>query len=130
MEKAQEYYDRIIDWLNRRGFENIKANVEGFETPSGFKKKGDGELLVPDVSAQNHHSKYYSEISMKPKDKTLIQDIVSKWKLLSMVADIKGGGLYLFAPYGNKSFTTRLLDRYDINAEVFFLKKKKIKRVS
>lgn len=123
MEKQKKSYDRVIDWLERHGYKNIKANIEGFETPTGFTRQESGNLLVPDVSAKNLSAKYYSEIARKPKDKSIIQRIVSKWKLLSFMAERKGGKLYLFAPYGSKSFARRLIQRYNINAELYYLKK-------
>jgi hypothetical protein len=129
MEKQMKSYDRVIDWLDRHGYKDIKANIEGYDTPMGFTQQKDGELLVPDVSAKSLSAKYYSEIAKKPKDKNIIQDLVSKWKLLSFMAKRKGGKLYLFAPYGSKSFVRDMMQQYNIDAELYYLKEQKIEQI-
>jgi Holliday junction resolvase len=119
--KTEKIYQKVNKWLTKRGFQNIKANVEGYETPTGFQQRGADDLVIPDITASTQDSKYYFEIAVKPSQKTKIQQLVSKWKLLSLLANNKGGKLYLMAPYGNKSFAQRIIERYKIDAKFIFL---------
>lgn len=47
-------------------------------------------MLTPDVTATNYESKYYLEIAIQPTDKNEIQELISKWKVLNLVAEHKG----------------------------------------
>lgn len=129
--KKKDFYQKITHWANKKGFENIKANVEGFETPKTFTRKTDApedDEVIPDATAINHGVKHYFEIAVKPKgkDKGIRQRLISKWKLLSFLAERKGGKLYLFAPHGNKSFTRSIMEKYGIKASFISLSKVKM----
>ncbi len=119
--KTEKIYSKINGWLTKRGFENIKANTEGFDTPTGFQKQGQEDLVIPDLTASTKDSKYYFEIAVKPTKRQKVQQLVSKWKLLSLLANNKGGKLYLMAPYGNKSFAQDIIERYRIDAKFISL---------
>lgn len=121
MKKTEEYYLKIIRWAKNKGFKDIRADFEGYEKPSGFTKK-EGGVLTPNVSARSYDSKYYFEIAIKTNDDAKVQELISKWKMLSMVAGHKGGGLYLFVPHGNKSFAQKAVTNYSINAKIVSLK--------
>lgn len=124
--KKEDFYKKITNWASKKGFKNIKANTEGYETPKSFtrttSKSGDDEV-TPDATAVNHGIKCYFEIAMKPNDRTIRQRLISKWKLLSFLAERKGGQLYLFAPHGNKSFTQKMMSQYGIKARFVSLSK-------
>ena len=127
--KKEDFYQKITKWANKKGFENIKANTEGFETPKSFTRKTntpEDDEVVPDATAINHGTKYYFEIAVKPKDNSIRQRLISKWKLLSFLAERKGGQLYLFAPHGNKSFTRGIMEKYGIKANFVSLSKVKV----
>lgn len=114
--KSEKIISRITNWIAKRGFENIKANVEGFETPTSFSVSSDEELVTPDITAVSYGSKSYFEIATKKDKRKDVQKLVSKWKLLSTLAKHKGGQLYLFAPRGHKQFTQDIIKDYAIEA--------------
>lgn len=129
--KKVDFYKKITKWANNKGFRNIKANTEGFETPRSFMKKNSEEednAVIPDITATSFGSKYYFEIVTKPSQNKRKQNLISKWKLLSLLAERKGGKLYLFAPHGNKSFTQNIMDKYKIKAKFVSLPKLKISK--
>jgi hypothetical protein len=108
-----------IEWVKKRGFTDIKANVtddEDIETPSSFERKKDDESFVPDISGKKLGAKSYFELAIKT-DET--RRLVTKWKLLSKMAALKNGKLYLLAPRGSKSFTDDLVKTYNIQAKVY-----------
>ena len=98
-----------------KGFETIKANIEGYEAPALLKRKGEDEGFVPDATGTLNGKKSYFELALKT-EKT--SDLVTKWKLLSNLAQFRGGKLYLVAPKGHVAFTNRLLKDYPIQAKL------------
>ena len=63
----QEHTDILeqsIKHLEYLGFENIKADLDGYDTPNSFTKK-DGEVTVtPDITAFKRSRKYYFELGI------------------------------------------------------------------
>lgn len=124
--KQEDFYRKITNWANKKGFKNIKANTEGFETPKSFLRKTttpEDDEVTPDATALSQGVKCYFEIAVKPNDRGIRQRLISKWKLLSFLAERKGGQLYLFAPHGNKSFTQTTMEQYGIKARFVSLSK-------
>lgn len=114
MEKAG-LIPQVITWARSHGFENIKANIEGYEKPISYERSQDSEMFTPDVTAVNMYTKHYLEVAMK-SDAT--RSSISKWKLLSQIAGMKGGKLYLMAPRGHVRFARDMVSQYNIQAEV------------
>lgn len=105
----------VVKWAQSHGFKEIKANIEGYETPKSYERTHDNQVFTPDVTGTNMFNKHYLEVSMKT-DK-LMKDI-SKWKLLSELASMKGGKLYLMAPRGHVRYTRDVVSQHNIPAEV------------
>lgn len=110
-------FNKAIQWARRKGFKNIKANTDDYETPKTFTKPNKEVQIVPDLSGELRGKKYYVEIAVKEVDRQ--QQMVSKWKLLSTLASRKGGKLYLLAARGHKAFAQKIVDQYSLkNATV------------
>ncbi len=115
--KETQHFEKVIEWVNNRGFLNVKANVENFETPTSYSSSNNIEF-IPDITGVKSDKKFYFEIVERTTDVSIK---TSKWKLLSTLAALKGGKLILFIPRGLKSFTERLVKKYDINAQLVYL---------
>lgn len=113
------YLEKAILWAKRKGMQQIKANFEEYEMPSGFSKKGEEEPIIPDITGIQMGSKNYVEVVLKTEDVTRV---VSKYKLLATMAAMKGGSLYLLAPKGHKSFADTVVKDHTLNAKVIYLK--------
>ena len=111
----QEYFEKAIDWAKKRGFSNIKANYEDFETPSQFARDGDDDPFIPHITGLRTGGKSYIEIATKTD---MVHDKVSKWKLLSLLAARKGGKLFLLTPRGHKRFAEEIVKDYNLSAEI------------
>ena len=98
-----------------KGYQNVKANTEGFDTPAKLTRPNEEEAFIPDATATLNGRKSYFELAQKTDD---LQEVVTKWKLLSNLASYKDGKLFLVVPHGNLAFTNRILDNYPIRAEV------------
>lgn len=113
MEK--DYFEKALEWTKKRGFSNIKANHEDYETPAHFSKTGQEEPVIPDITGLKTGGKSYIEIATKTD---MIHDKVSKWKLLSTLAARKGGKLFLLTPRGHKRFAEELVKDHNLSAEI------------
>ena len=112
MSKAKnKYFERAITWAKRKGLSGIKANHEDYETPTRFTKPGEEAPYVPDLTAKKLGKKFYIEIALKTDN---VRRRVTKWKLMSTLAHLKGGKLYLLAPHGHKAFVQRQLNKYNL----------------
>ena len=109
------FIENVVKWAQSHGFKEIRANIEGYETPKSYERTQDNQVFTPDVTGVNMFNKHYLEVSMKT-DK-LMKDI-SKWKLLSELASMKGGKLYLMAPRGHVRYTRDIVSQHNIPAEV------------
>lgn len=107
--------DKVIHWVKTHSFSKIKANSEGFEMPTSYRKPDDDEAYVPDVTAVKLGTKNYFELALKTDDP---ERTIRKWKLLSTIAEMKNGTLYLFAPRGHKAFASKIVEKRNLNAKV------------
>ena len=119
MAKDQHLFETAIEYVKKKGYDKIRANAEGFDAPSTFRRaEEDGDILIPDITAVKSRRKSYFEIAMKDDD---LDVAISKWKLISAVAGAQNGRLFLLAPHGHKAFAMRIVERHDIDAEVIAL---------
>ena len=114
-EKSEELILNVLkELINGRGFENVKANADGYDTPS--KLTSNGKTFIPDITASRNGAKNYFEVALKTDN---INAVASKWRLLSELAKIKQGKFVLVVPYGNLRFVNDVLKRfYEIEAKV------------
>lgn len=116
--KETDNFLKAISWANGRGYSNIKANIEDYDTPTSYTSPSKNLEFIPDITCTKQSKKFYFEIVERTED---IAIKASKWQLLSTLADMKGGKLILFAPRGLKTFTERLIKKYGLNAQLVYL---------
>ena len=115
----QNYLDKAIDWISKKSTISVKAQIEGYDPPKVFTNKDTGEEVQADFSFMTHGgSKSFTEVALKSD---FPQKLVTRWKLLSLMASMKHGKLHLLTPSGHKSFTKKLVDTYQINAVIHSL---------
>lgn len=114
-----ELIERAVAWARKRGFKKIKAKIAHYDDPTSYRRPGEEQAFIPDVTGLKVGNKSYIELATK-SDNTKRK--VSKWKLLSTLAMQKGGKLYLLTPRGHKSFVERLVKSHYLNAEVIYLR--------
>ena len=119
MPKDDELFQKAIGWVKSKGYDKIRANADGYDAPSAFRRDDEGgEIMAPDITAVKSKRKSYFEIALKDED---LDHSISKWKLIAQVASAQNGKLFLLAPHGHKAFATRTAQRHDIEAEVIAL---------
>ena len=104
-------YNKALDWVKGKGFKQVRANTENYESPLAFSKTNDERQIVPDITGKKRGYKSYIEIVSKEEDK---QALITKWKLLGIVASRKGGHLYLLASRGYKTFADEIVKHYNL----------------
>lgn len=110
------YKETALDWATSKSKGEMKANFEGYEKPYAYSSQSSDKEVCPDITFENRRGgKSITEIALKVED---VQPLVTRWKLLGTMADMKRGNLYLLAPRGHKMFTKRLVDQYGINAQI------------
>jgi len=108
-----KYSDLIKDsvtYLEQRGYENIKADTEGYETPKSYSKVGSDVVITPDIVAEKEGRKHYFELSLKSTKPKLLK---SKWLFLNTMSNLKSHRFRLITTRGHYKFTNEMLD--DIN---------------
>jgi hypothetical protein len=110
--KYQNILENSVEYLEQRGFENIKADTSGYETPKSFAKKGTEITITPDIVAEKNGVKHYFDISLKSEKPKLLK---SKWLFLNTLSALRSHRFKLITTKGHYKFTNDMLD--DINLQ-------------
>jgi hypothetical protein len=105
-----ELIEKSVHHLEATGFENIKADMEGYETPKSYLKKGSDSKITPDIVALKNGKKYFFEISLKSAKPKLLK---SKWLFLDTISRMKSDRFRIITTKGHYKFTESMLE--DIN---------------
>lgn len=116
-EKAehQALIEKTISYLENKGFENIKADIEGYETPKSFMMKNEGIEITPDIVAENKGRIQYIEVGVKSNDKRLLK---TKWKFLKTWAGMKNRTFKVIAHKGSYGFSDKILAEISLKGSV------------
>ncbi|WP_452223540.1 hypothetical protein [Lacinutrix chionoecetis] len=107
-----EFIQESVNYLENLGFENIKADLEGYETPKSYIKQ-DGEIkITPDITATRRSRKYYFEISLKSNKPRLLK---SKWRFLDVLSRMNDHRFRIITTRGHYKFTNEVLDDLNLN---------------
>ncbi|HLU94942.1 MAG TPA: hypothetical protein VKZ54_12485 [Membranihabitans sp.] len=114
-DEKHDYIEQAIEIAKLKGFKDFRAKLEDFETPKSFTNVSSEKEVLPDFTARRGGKKHYFDIALKTDN---IQPLITKWKLLSQLAELKNSHLILFAPRGHKAFAERLTKLYKVRAQV------------
>lgn len=111
-EKADhtKFLEKSIQHLKARGFKDIKADLEGYESPKSYTKKSTGSSVTPDITANKNGRKYYFDISLKSEKPKMLK---SKWLFLDTLSRMKSNRFRIITTRGHYKFTDNMLA--DIN---------------
>ncbi|SDB66259.1 hypothetical protein SAMN03097699_3216 [Flavobacteriaceae bacterium MAR_2010_188] len=111
-EKYSDFLNTSVDYLKQHGFENIKADVEGYETPKSYAKKGSDITITPDIVAEKEGRKHIFDISLKSSMPKLLK---SKWLFLNTISTMRSQRFRLITTRGHYKFTNEMLDDINLN---------------
>ncbi len=104
------FLEKSIHHLEATGFENIKADMEGYETPKSYTRKDADIRITPDIVAMKNGRKYFFDISLKSEKPSLLK---SKWLFLDTLSRMKSNRFRIITTRGHYKFTDSMLE--DIN---------------
>lgn len=113
-QKYKDILEDSLEYLEQHGFENIKADTEGYETPKSFIKKGSDITITPDIVAEKNGSKHYFDISLKSEEPKLLK---SKWLFLNALTALKSHHFKLITTKGHYKFTNEMMDDVNMNSK-------------
>jgi len=111
-DKYGEELNQSIKYLENLGYENIKADFEGYTTPKSYLKKGSEIELIPDIVAEKEGQKHIFDLSLKSERPRLLK---SKWLFLNTLSQLKSYRFRLITTRGHYKFTSETID--DINLD-------------
>lgn len=117
-EKYAEELNQSISYLENLGYSNIKADIEGYETPKSYHKKGSNIDVTPDIVAEKEGRKHIFDLSLKSQKPRLLK---SKWLFLNTLSQIKSYRFRLITKRGHYKFSNETID--DINLDTVKLLK-------
>lgn len=106
----QDVLQQSVEHLEARGFNNIKADMEGYETPKSYLKKSSGNSVTPDITATKNGIKYFFDISLKSEKPTMLK---SKWLFLDTLSRMRSNRFRIITFRGHYKFTDTMLN--DLN---------------
>jgi hypothetical protein len=109
-DKYSEVLNDSVTYLKQHGYENIKADTDGYETPKSYVKVGSDITVTPDIVAEKEGRKHFFELSLKSSKPKLLK---SKWLFLNTLSNLKSHRFRLITTRGHYKFTNEMLD--DIN---------------
>ena len=113
----EEKLRESVAHLENIGFENIKADVDGFEKPKSYLKKDSEVSVTPDIVAERAGIKHYFEISLKSEKPHLLK---SKWRFLDVLSRMKNHRFRIITYKGHYKFTNDMLT--DLNLDKNLIK--------
>ena len=102
-----EFLEKSIDHLEATGFENIKADIAGYETPKSYLRKGENMKITPDIVAVKNGRKYFFDISLKSARPRLLK---TKWLFLDTLSRMNSNRFRIITTRGHYKFTDNMLE--------------------
>lgn len=111
-EKYSDILENSISYLENHGFENIKADMVGYETPKSYAKAGSDISVTPDIVADKEGRKHYFDLSLKSEKPKLLK---SKWLFLNTLSKLKSSRFRIITVRGHYAFTQEMLEAINLS---------------
>jgi len=108
----EAFIKESVNYLQNLGFENIKADVDGFEPPKSYVKKNGNIKITPDITATRRTKKYYFEIGLKSEKPRLLK---SKWRFIDVLSRMNNHRFRIITTRGHYKFTNDILSDLNLN---------------
>lgn len=117
-QENDEVLKESVAYLENKGFENIKADIEGYETPKSYNKKGSDISITPDIVAERAGIKHYFEVSLKSERTNLLK---SKWRFLDVLTRMRNERFKIITRRGHYKFTNEMLEHLNMDKKLIKL---------
>ena len=112
--KYENLIVKTINHLEKLGYTDFKADIEGYESPRSFEMRGRSMKVTPDIVSRTPNGKlHYVDVSVKTDEPVLLK---TKWKFLETLAEIKNRSFRIITHRGHYSFTDKLLGQMNLTA--------------
>ncbi|WGK65834.1 hypothetical protein [Croceiramulus getboli] len=112
-----DFVNEAVTYLEGKGYENIKADIPGYETPKSYTKRGKNEIkITPDIVAERDGQQHIFELSLKSKKPRLLK---SKWMFLDVLSKMKAKRFKIMTTRGHYKFTRETLSDIDLEDKKF-----------
>jgi len=101
-----------ISYLKNLGYNDIKADLEGYESPKSYLKKGSDISVTPDIVASKEGRKHIFDLSLKSEQPKLLK---SKWLFLNTLSQIKSYRFRLITTRGHYKFTNETVGAINLD---------------
>ena len=112
--KYSSELNQSIQYLKNLGFENIKADIDGYETPKSYKKKDSNISFAPDIVAEKVGAMHIFDLSLKSEEPRLLK---SKWLFLESLSQLKSYRFSLITTRGHLKFSQETIEELNLNTE-------------
>lgn len=109
-----DFLKETVDYLKSKGYEGIKAPIEGYDSPKSYHKKNSDVVITPDIVAERAGVKHYFEIGLKSEETGLLK---SKWQFLQTLSEMRNQKFRVVTRRGHYRFTDDLLRELKIEKE-------------
>lgn len=110
--KYSHFLNDSIHYLENLGFENIKADTDGYVRPKSYTKVGSDISITPDIVAEKNGKKHIFDIGLKTSKPNLLK---SKWLFLNTLSNLKSHKFRLITTRGHYKFTNEMLSDINLN---------------
>src|SRR5690606_11147986 len=110
--KYSRFLNDSISYLENLGFENIKADIDGYDRPKSYTKVGSDISITPDIVAEKNGRKHIFDIGLKSSKPNLLK---SKWLFLNTLSNLKSHKFRLITTRGHYKFTNEMLSDINLN---------------
>lgn len=100
------FFQKSITHLESAGYENIKADMEGYDRPKSYLRKGTDDSITPDIVAEKGGQKYVFELGLKSQEPRLLK---SKWLFLETMSKFKSFRFNIITTRGHVKFADTLI---------------------
>ncbi|MDX1364535.1 hypothetical protein [Arenibacter latericius] len=111
----EAFIKKSVSHLEAHGFENIKADIEGYDRPKSYLKKGSDTKITPNIVALKNGRKYYFEISLKSERPLMLK---SKWLFLDTLSRMRSNKFKIITTKGHYKFTDNMLEDINLSDKV------------
>lgn len=118
IQENEEFIKESVEYLENLGFENIKAQVEGYETPKSYHKLNSDVVITPNIVAERAGVKHYFEVSLKSSQPVLLK---SKWQFLDTLTNMRNQRFRIITRRGHLKFTNELLKELNMEKDLIRL---------
>lgn len=108
----KELLKKTITYLENRGYTNIQADMDGYESPKSFTLKSQNLEITPDIVADTKRGKtQYIEVGVKSESPRLLK---TKWKFLKTMSEMKNRGFGVVSHRGHYSFADQIMKEIEM----------------